>query len=83
MTINTSGSSSPSAVPVRSLRLVLFLEGQGGFLRRGWGIFECETVLPSLVLLFFLSNYRSSHVLFSWMVHTGCVFVAGTHLSKT
>ena len=30
-----------------------------------------------------LSRNRGSHILSSWMVHAGCVFVANTHLSRT
>ena len=28
-------------------------------------------------------NHRGSHIPSSWMVHAGCVFVAGTHPSRT
>ena len=28
-----------------------------------------------------LSNHRRSHIPSSWLVHAGCVFVAGIHLS--
>ena len=28
-------------------------------------------------------NHRCSHIQFSWMMHVGCVFVAGFHLSRT
>ena len=31
----------------------------------------------------FSVNQRGSHIPFSWMVHAGCVFVAGIQLSKT
>ena len=31
----------------------------------------------------FQSNHRGSHILSSWMVHVGCVFVASIHLSRT
>ena len=30
----------------------------------------------------FKSNHRASHILSSWMVHAGCIFVAGIHLSR-
>ena len=33
-------------------------------------------------LFFFLSNHRGSHILSSWMVNAGCVFVAGIHRSR-
>ena len=31
----------------------------------------------------FQFNHRGCHILSSWMVHAGCVFVAGIHLSRT
>ena len=31
---------------------------------------------------FFQSKHRGSHILSSWMVHGGCVFVTGIHLSR-
>ena len=31
----------------------------------------------------FFSNYCGNHISSSWMVHAGCVFVAGIHLSRT
>ena len=38
----------------------------------------------SLVRFFFsLFNHRGSHIPSSWMVHVGCVFVAGIHRSRT
>ena len=30
-----------------------------------------------MYVVIFLSNHRGSHIPFSWMVHAGCVFVAG------
>ena len=35
------------------------------------------------VTVFVLSNHRGSHIPTSWMVHAGCVFVAGIHPSRT
>ena len=35
------------------------------------------------VFCFFLSNHEGSHIPSSWMVHAGCVFVAGIHPSRT
>ena len=32
---------------------------------------------------YFWSNHIGSHILSSWMVHAGCVFVASIHLSRT
>ena len=32
---------------------------------------------------FFLSSHWGSHILFSWMMHAGCVFVVGIHASST
>ena len=29
-----------------------------------------------------LSNHTGSHIPSSWMIHAGCVFVAGVHPSK-
>ena len=31
----------------------------------------------------FQSNHRGSHILSSWMVYAGCVFVAGIHPFRT
>ena len=30
----------------------------------------------------FKTNHRGSHIPSSWMMHAGCVFVAGIHLSR-
>ena len=41
----------------------------------GWDFFVYVTV--------FQSKLRDIHILSSWSVHAGCVFVAGIHLSRT
>ena len=35
------------------------------------------------VTVYFLSKHRGSHILSSWMVPAGCVFVAGIQPSRT
>ena len=40
----------------------------------GWGFCVCDR---------FFNPAIESHILSSWMVHAGCVFVAGIHLSRT
>ena len=34
------------------------------------------------LFVFLKSNHRGSHIQSSWMVHVGCIFVAGIHPSR-
>ena len=46
-----------------------------------FGFFVCLFVC--LFGIFFKSYHLGSHILSSWMVHAGCVFVAGIPPSRT
>ena len=62
----SSSSFSSSAFPALSL---------------GFTIFLCDFCVCD-VYLFFLSNHIGSHIMSLWMVHAGCIFVAGIHMSS-
>ena len=52
----------------------------------GWDFCVCDRFFLFcyvLLLLFFLSNHRGSHILSSWKVYAECVCVVGIHLSRT
>ena len=63
---------SSSAFPTRSL----------GFANLG-EIFACVTLFWLVLFCFLKSNHKGSQILSSWMVHAGCVFVAGIHPFRT
>ena len=42
-----------------------------------------EITMPGICMWLFKSSHRGSHILSSWMVHAGCVFVAGIPPSRT
>ena len=65
---------SSSAFPAVSLGFTILCE-----------IFTYATVSCCLFfsLFFFKSNHRISHMPSSWMMHAGCVFVAGIRRART
>ena len=65
---NVQGHTSSSTFPAVSLGFTVF------------GEMFCVCDRVNFFLKFF---HRGSHIPSSWMVHAGCIFIAGIHLSRT